>query len=71
MTRIDVTTGGKPYSIIYDFDGDCLVIDGVKCSTDLIRQLICAPRADVLMSLERRGDTVFVHQHLVAVEGAK
>ena len=62
MNRIDVVTGGKPYSIVYNPDADELVVDGVRCSTEVIRMMIVEPKTSVWIKFERRHDGIHVEQ---------
>lgn len=66
MNRIDIA-GDKPFSIVYVPSLDMLIIDGVSCSVELIRQIIVEPRTDVGIRFERKENTV--HAHTIQIAG--
>ncbi len=63
---------GKPFLVqrICDMYGaEYLVIDGVRCTPEVLRKLFVSPSPDRLVRFERDGETLLAHSYAVeAVE---
>lgn len=62
VLEIPAKEGRKAFSIVYDWQRDRLIIDGVICNFEILREILLDPDPRHELSFSRREDEVFIHR---------